>query len=303
MTALLAAALLAACAPRTSGDAAGRGRLPELVVPDIRLAEDGPELVSFDPPGAGAQLVVDVPVTFTNNNRFVVMVSGAEGELTLGQEAVARLPVRLDAITLLPAQSVTQTLRLSFSLRQDPGLLGQVAELLRGAALPLSLAGQFSYSSEHHRWSTSSTFTDAAELKSSVKVEAPSLHIVASDSSAFFLGGDVPVVRVLLEVSNPGQIGYLLHGKDLLLLIGGQAVASVDLPPAPVPAGSSNRVALNFLPLSSQLTPEARSALSDALAGAPAELSVLADLAVDVVGLDTFRLPAGEALTALIHTD
>lgn len=294
----------AGCAPRLTPDSVASGRLPELQAPGFSAAVSGTLVSSFDPPGSGARLRVQLPVAIRNPNPFELTVRLSELSFRLGSGSEARpLPEATGWLTVPAGSTAWHTFELSQGLRQDAGLLRQAAAVYAGQRLPVILSGTFHYSSERHPWLTAGQFSVSALAGPDGTVELPELTIVAADSSAYFLPDDSPVVRVIIEAVNPGSIGYLLHAKDLVLQLAGQAIAVHDLPPTPVPAGSSSRVALNFAPVPALLSPAGRTALSDALAGAAAELLIEGQLALDVLGLDTWLLPADQQLRSVIHAD
>lgn len=301
---LVALLLVAGCAPRMTQDGAVRGRLPELQPPVVAAVSSGAVINSFDPPGAGARLLVQVPVTISNPNPFGLTVSGAELRYRIGAGGSSQLLADSLSSLEVPANStITHTFELNRGLRQDTDLLLQAAAAFSGEGLPVAIAGTYQFSSEHHPWLTGAQLNLTVRAGAAASVELPQLAVIASESSVYSLTDDAPVVRVVIEARNPGGVGYLLHAKDVLLLLGGEPIAVHDLPPTPVPARSSTRVALNFEPVLPVLSPASRSALSDALAGAQTELALEGQFALDVLGLDTWLLPADLQLGAVIQAD
>lgn len=300
---LVAVLVLASCAPRISQDGAGRGRLPDLQEPRFAVAAAGAVIDSFDPPGSGARVRVLVPVRIVNPNPFPVSVREMDLRFSLGAAAGQALSRSPSDVTVPANSTFEYRIELNRGLRQDAELLRQVAATFSGEPLALRLTGSYRYSSELHPWQTAGQLDLSTTALAGGDVELPQLELVAAESSAFYVSGDAPMVRVTVDVHNPGRVGYLLHAKDLLLLISGQEVALHDLSPTPVPARSSTRIALNFEPTPALLSQESRTALSDALAGARARLTVQGQFALDVLGLDSWFLPAGLQLDTVIHDD
>ena len=131
----------------------------------------------------------------------------------------------------------------------------------------------------------------------------PLLDLIADDSSIYSLSADEPVISVRLAVVNPGAVGYLLHAKDLVLNVAGQPLATFDLLPSPVPAFGHTVLDLQFEPDPQLVGRLGRSVLSDALAGATTQLELTGQLAMDVLGMGTFQMPARLQLDAVIHAD
>src|SRR5690606_22536846 len=65
-------------------------------------------------------------------------------------------------------------------------------------------------------------------------VQAPILRLDEEASRVFMLQPGAPVVQVVLQAANPGDIGYFLLGKDLDLTLGGRPVATEDMSPVPI---------------------------------------------------------------------
>ncbi len=300
---LVALLVLAGCAPRISQDGASRGRLPDLEAPQFAVAAAGAVIDSFNPPGSGARVRVLVPVQIVNPNPFPVTVRSMDLQFSLGAAPEQALSGSPNDVTV-PANSAFElSLELSRGLRQDAELLRQVAATFSGEPMALSLSGSYRYSSELHPWQTAGQVSLTTSARAGGAVELPQLELMAAESSAFYVAGDTPLVRVTIDVHNTGSVGYLLYAKDLLLRISGQEMALYDLPPTPVPARSSTRIALNFEPTPPLLSQASRTALSDALAGDRARLTVQGQFALDVLGLGSWLLPEGSQLDAVIHDD
>lgn len=111
----------------------------------------------------------------------------------------------------------------------------------------------------------------------------------------------MPVVQLVLQAVNPGDIGYFLYGKDLTLALGRWHVASEDMSPVPLAAGESSRVDLTFYPVLTDLGEEARATLEAALAHHVTLAQLEGDLFMDVLGVDSFPVPTGWTVTGFIR--
>ncbi len=294
---------LAGCAPRASGDATS-GRVPDLLPPALSLGAGAALVTSFDPPGAGARVLVSAPVTISNPNSFPLHLRSLDFSYTLGDSPeMAHGASVSDTFTLMPGGSREVELQLERSLVGDSELLQAVAASFSGADLEFGISLRSGYSSARHSWLSSRDYRLAGSARAGGGVELPVLTLLSPETSVYDVPSGYPVVKVVLQVENPGAVGYLLHAKDLVLELDGQPVAELDLRPSPVAAFSTGQLALTFTPSAELLPLEARTALSDALAGDPTELAVRGQLALDVLGLGTFDMPAGLQLTTRLHAD
>ena len=135
------------------------------------------------------------------------------------------------------------------------------------------------------------------------RVVAPELAFDAGESAAYLLRPEAPVVRVVMRAANPGDIGYFLYGRDLTLAFGGEVIATEDLRPQPLPAGREGRIDLLFYPSWTRISDTARAAIEAALAGRPMLVEVSGDLRMDVLGIDSFDVPAGWSVGGPVRSD
>lgn len=296
---LLLALVLAGCAP---GARSGSGRLPDLLPPVLSLEPSSATVSRFDPPGTGASLSVTVPLTVTNPNPFPLQVHGVGYVYTVGSTPTAEQSGQVETrLMLLPGGSQQVALELPASLQADNRLLSEAAASFQSGGLAWGVSGAVTYSSERHPWQSSVQFSRSGRTGAGTGVLAPEFSL-ADPASIFSLDGTGAVIRVVLDVNNPGPAGWLLHAKDLMLQLNGEPVAIQDLPPTPVAAGSSARVVLTFSPVSALLSSTVRSGLSDALAGQPATALLSGDIAYDVLGLSSFALPGGLQLSVPLQS-
>jgi len=112
---------------------------------------------------------------------------------------------------------------------------------------------------------------------------------------------DVPVVQLVLQAVNPGDIGYFLYGKDLGLTLGNWPMATEDMSPVPLAAGQSSRIDILFYPNLHELTDDARVALEAALGGYTTLVRLDGELFMDVLGVDSFPVPGGWSVTGFVR--
>jgi len=303
---LLLLLLPAGCLPRT--DAPEKDSLPAVTAPTVEVAASGAHVFSFDPPGSGARVLVQVPVEVTNPGsrqlelhgfRYSARLGGTAGQ-ALSEKEHGTLPLRLG-----PGASIRLSLLLSGNLRNDAALLRDTADSFRDGAdgLPWRVTGRLSFTADGHPFTEQQDVRLEGRARPATGPELPELRILEPESSAWSTEAEEAYVRLLLEVRNPGPAGYVVQGRDLRLHVEGEPLASEPLPPTPVAAAGTTVVPLLFRLEPGQLTPAARTALSDLLSGAPATVSVHGELLVDVLALDSYRLAAEDALTVRFNTD
>ena len=298
---LVLAVLLAGCAPATRQDQSAADRLPELLPPQVSLSGERARIDSFNPPGTGASVLVTVPVTITNPNGFPIEVHSVEFSQRLAGSSDQVGPRGLMNVLLPAASSRDFELRLSRSLRQDAELLTRIAQSFAGSSLTFDIEGTVAYSSQMHPWNTQEGFSLGGTAVAQTGVMTPELVVNVSESTIFHLAGSPAVVRVVVNIHNPGTVGYLVHARELIVELAGEPVASQDLPPTPVAAGETTVVAVNFATTTGLLNRQARAVLSDALTGVPVELLVRGRVVWDVLGLDSFRQPDEMQLRAVLN--
>ncbi len=132
-------------------------------------------------------------------------------------------------------------------------------------------------------------------------VQGPVLRLSEADSKVFMLRPDVPVVQLVLQAVNPGDIGYFLYGKDLGLTLGNWPMATEDMSPVPLAAGQSSRIDILFYPNLHELTDDARVALEAALGGYTTLVRLDGELFMDVLGVDSFPVPGGWSVTGFVR--
>jgi hypothetical protein len=288
LAALAALALLVGCAPGTAiKSAQPRG---EIKPPVFALVPDRTSIERFDPPGAGAGLTMTVATLASNPNAFPVVLEAVSYQVVLHGDRVATATVRpgvkLDAYGVAP---------LSFEVHADlsgkGGLVRAVARAFASTPLPFRIDGTVRFATSSYTFETRKALLVAGATLARQTVAPPRLRLDEAATRAFMLRPDMPVVQVVVEVVNPGDIGYFLYGKDLSLTLAGQAIAHQDLRPLPLAAGQKGRIDLAFYPSPETLSESGNSALQAALHGVPTLLKVEGSLYMDVLGVDSFRVP------------
>jgi hypothetical protein len=291
-------ALLAGCVPRSEIRSAQR--IGEIGPPEFRLVEGQTSVERFDPPGAGGVVALTVGTSVLNPNPFPVKVTSIEYSVWLEDRQVTR--GKLEPEMFIPSEG-TAPLRFTIetALRNRPELLRAVVRAFAGEPLAFRIEGRMTFNSLAYEFRTNNRVLVEGAALARETVSAPALRLDEQESEAYLLGPEVPVVRLVLKISNPGDIGYFLYGKDLSLLLAGHAVATDDLRPVPVPAGSSTRVDIIFYPQRSQLSQEALDALDAALSGIPTAVELDGRLAMDVLGVDAFAVPDGWRISGFVY--
>lgn len=295
---LLLVAVLAACAPRTevrTVEAIGT-TLPV----DLELVSGQTSIERFDPPGAGGRLELTVGTLARNPNEFgvrletinyVVFLEGksvARGGMTpdIYLEAAATAPVRFDIATSLAGQA---------------DLLKAAARAFADRPLQFKVEGTMRFATATHVYETRNKVIVSGATLARQTVQGPVLRLSEADSKVFMLRPDVPVVQLVLQAVNPGDIGYFLYGKDLGLTLGNWPMATEDMSPVPLAAGQSSRIDILFYPNLHELTDDARVALEAALGGYTTLVRLDGELFMDVLGVDSFPVPGGWSVTGFVR--
>lgn len=297
LAAVAALGLLVACAPGT----AIRSARPvgEIKPPVLELIPNETRIDRFDPPGAGAGLVMTVSAMVHNPNGFPVSLEAVTYQVVLHGDRVATgtLEPSLDLATRGEAP-------LSFQVHADlsgkGGLLRAVAQAFADTPLPFRVEGTERFASSSYVFETRKTLLLAGSAFARQTVAPPRLSLDESGSRIFMLRPDVPVIQVVVKARNPGDIGYFLYGKDLAVTLAGEPMARQDMRPVPLAAGQDGRIDLAFYPAPDALDKAGRDALQAALRGIPTLLRVRGSLFMDVLGVDSFDVPPGWEITGFV---
>ncbi|NLG09719.1 MAG: LEA type 2 family protein [Deinococcales bacterium] len=290
--------LLAACAPRT--EIRTTQEIGSVEPMAFELVQGRTSIERFDPPGAGGRLEMTVGAQVRNPNAFGVWFDGVTYSVALEGKTVARGAIAADAY-LEPGATVPVSFDLATSLANDPELLGAAVRAFTDRPMRFRIDGTVRFRTATHSYETRNrTLLEGGTLARQT-VQAPILRLDEASSRVFMLQEGVPVVQVVLQAANPGDIGYFLHGKDLRLTLGGWPLATEDMRPVPIAANQASRIDILFYPDAGGLPEEGRLVLEAALAGHTTLLRVEGELFMDVLGVDSFPMPAGWSVTGFVH--
>ena len=299
---LLVAALalvLGACAPGAELRAVQTGDVEPLT---FEAVPGRTRIERFDPPGAGERLQLELAVLARNPNAFGVRLERFEYRVVLAGTVVAE--GTLEPGAWLEAGG---TLPLAFpvdaSLPPRKPLLTAVARAFTGEPLPYRLEGRVRFSAAGFAFDTRDATLVEDSLLLRETASPPVVRFVADGSRVFEVRPGVPVVQIAATVGNPGEIGYFLNGKDVVLSLAGRPLGRLDVGPVPLPAGGERRLELLFYPDPDLLDEPGRRALAGALEGIPTGFSVRGELAMDVLGVESFPVPGGLALDGFVDAD
>lgn len=282
--------LLLACAPGlVDTEITSATPLGEVFAPRFEVDPSTTFIERFDPPGAGAGLVLAVATTVRNPNGFPIVLQQVDYRLRLGEEVVASavlLPeLELDANGSAPLQWT-----IDADLTERSGLWSQVVRAFASTPLPFALEGQLVFVSQSYAFRTLVRPLAEGVALARQEVVTPRLRLDALSSRVTLVRADAPVVVLGLIAHNPGEVGYFLTASELVLELNGEPVATLELGPLPLPAGDTVRSDLTFLVDRERLSDEADAALAVALRGERADVRLLGGFAYDVLGVDSFTL-------------
>lgn len=298
---LMLLGLLAACAPAVK-QMTGPPAQPQQVVKPLvfELLPGNTSLGKFNPPGAGAVIDLTIGARVRNPNDFPVTLKGVNYQLLFGK-LLAATGKYSQKVFLDPGKSALVSLDVRVNLKDQPDLVRQVAAAFTGQMLPFSLKGTVQLATLGYAPSYGPTVLLSGETHAREVWAPPQLTYEQQESEVFLLEPGVPVVRVVAQATNPGDIGYFLYGNNLLLKLAGQPLAYADLSPVPIPARSSGRLQILFYPDVSHLDAKTAQALKAALAGIPMSLDISGELKLDVLGVATFKVPAEWKLAGFVE--
>jgi hypothetical protein len=298
----LAMVLAGACAPAPHDrEITSATPIGDVFAPRFAVDAADTFIERFDPPGAGAGLALALTTTVQNPNTFAIVVERIDYQLALAGEPVAHGSLPTD----LPLEANgSDTLRwtLQGELGERPLLWSQVVAAFAGEPLPFTVHGRVAFSSQTFAFTTGSRLLVDGTVLSRESVQPPRLRLERIGSRVTLVRPDAPVVTLTLMTHNPGDVGYFLTGRGLVLELNGVAVAVLDLGPVPVPAGDTVRSELTFLIDPARLDDRARAALEEALSGERGDVRLLGELAYDVLGVDSFPVDTAGGLTLSLPT-
>ncbi len=206
------------------------------------------------------------------------------------------------------------------SLAERPELWRAVVGTYAGEPLAFEVVGQMRFLSEAYAFTTGVRPLFDGMLSARESIRPPKLETVPRAHEVIVVRSDAPAVRLALEVTNPGDVGYFVSARgltlDLLLprtpaevaVVGATAVpsaaelaealtvGSVDLPPLPVPAGATVRADVLVYLDPATLSAAANARLAALVEGAVVPFVLGGPFVYDVLGVDSFLVPRGEPL-------
>lgn len=297
---LLTLVALVGCAP--AGDIRVAEPIGQIQPPEFELVPGRTSIERFDPPGTGTGLELTIGAIVRNPNTFNILIDRISYrvfitgvEVTVGElqeevflEPGATAPVRFDIQT---------------DLDRRPRLLRAILRAFADDPLPFEVVGRVSFASPSYAFQTRERRLLEGSTLARQTLAQPRLRLDEVGSRAYLLRAGVPVVHMVIEATNPGDIGYFLYGRDMDLILGGAVIAREDLPPTPIPAQDGTRIDLVFYPDPARLSEAGARALDAALAGIPTLVELSGDLKLDVLGVDTFDVTPAASVRGFIDAD
>ena len=279
---------LAACAPAAyDSEITSATPIGDVFAPRLKVDAAGTYIERFDPPGAGAGLVLAVATVVHNPNAFAIVLERIDYELVIAGEVVAAAVLDTD-VELAAGGSGALRWAVDADLADHAPLWSRVVAAFAGSPLPFEIEGRLGFASQTYAFTTGRrTLVDGTVLARE-SVLAPRIRLDLVGSRVTLVRPDAPVVTLAIVAENPGDVGYFLSGRGLVLELNDARVAEIDLGPLPLPAGESVRTELTFLIDRSRLDEAGREALDVALAGHRGYVRLLGAMAYDVLGVDSF---------------
>ena len=282
---------LAACAPAAyDSEITSATPIGDVFAPRFKVDADETYIERFDPPGAGAGLVLAVATVVHNPNSFAIVLERVDYQLALAGEVVAAAVLDTE-VEIAAGGSESLRWTIDADLADHATLWSQVVSAFAGSPLPFELEGRLGFASLTYAFTTGvRTLVDGTVL-SRESVAAPRIRLDPVGSRVTLVRPDAPVVTLAMVAHNPGDVGYFLSGRGLVLELNDAPVAEIDLGPLPLPGGEGLRTELTILIDRSRLDDAGRDALDAALAGHRGYVRLLGALAYDVLGVDSFTVP------------
>jgi len=290
--------LLAACAPRT--EIRQTQAIGSVLPLQFELVDGRTTIERFDPPGAGDQLELTAGAQLRNPNEFGVWVDAITYTVFLEGKRVSRGALAPDAY-LEPGATVPVKFDVVTSVAGDNELLTAAVRAFADQPMHFQIDGNVRFRTATHEYESRNRTLLEGHAAARQSVEAPLLRFNEAESRVFMLQPGVPVVQVVLQAANPGDVGYFLLGKDLSLSVGGWPMATEDMRPVPLAANQASRIDMLFYPEVETLSDEAATALEAALLGHTTLLKLEGQLSMDVLGVDSFPVPDGWSVTGFVY--
>lgn len=244
----------------------------------------------FDPPGAGSRVVGIISAKARNTNPFGVTLTKVDYEVFMLGKSVFKGNITPD-VFVEPSKEVSLSFPFDGVLDRQKELIKAVAQSFTGTPLAYRLEGSMTFTSQSYGFTTEKVTLLFGDILSEKKLELPDLSLNASESHAYTLREGVPVVRTVIDITNPGDVGYFIYAKDITLYINDLKMALQDISPYPIAARNSGSFEVLFYPDLNQLNNHALSILQQALEGKSVTLNIKGQLLLDVLGVDTTEIP------------
>lgn len=244
----------------------------------------------FDPPGAGSNVAGTIAAQAKNNNPFGVTLTKVEYEVFLLNKSVFKGNIT-PGVFVEPNSRVPLSFPFSSSLEKQRELIKAIAQAITGTPLSYRLEGSMTFTSQSYGFTTEKVTLLFGEMLSEQKLEEPAIALNEASSDIYMLREGVPIIRTVLDISNDGDIGYFISGKDITLYVNDIKMAVQDISPYPIAAGQQGNFEILFYPDLSQLNDNAQRVLKEALNEEPMNLNVKGLLSLDVLGVNTYEIP------------
>lgn len=294
---LIAALVLASCAPRT--EIRRTEQIQDILPPVFELVPGQTSIERFDPPGAGGGLEMVVGSLVRNTNEFGVRLESISYVVYLEDRQMVRGALAPE-VYLEPGATAPISFDVHTELAGENDLLRAAARAFADRPLRFRIEGTLRFSSASYAFETRQRQLLEGATLARQSVQAPLLRLDEEASRVFLLRPGVPVAQVVLQANNRGDIGYFLHGKDLSLALGSWPVATEDMRPVPIAAGQTTRIDILFYPVPDDLSAEANTSLQAALDGSTTLLRLDGELFMDVLGVDSFPVPTDWSVTGFV---
>lgn len=289
LLAVCAALVLSACAPGAR----------MLSAPTFRLDPTGSGFVRIDPPGVGdGSALFRLAIVAENPNPYVLKLAALDGDLFLQDVRAAATQFR--GGLELPANGTARLIIDSrVPLAAAPALLESLANVLGGGSVRYRVDAAVAVDVLGTTQRFPRFTVVQGELDTGLALVAP--RVALSSSALRVEGLSSVVVDLVLNVTNPGQIGYLLSSPQLVLQVGGQDAAVAELAPTPVPANGSVEAAVTFrfdpLRLGAALAEQVRSAAG----GSGLAVTLRGGWDLEAEGIASLGLRATNLLDAVVR--
>ena len=288
----LAAAWLVACAPASverAGEITSATPLGDVFAPRFEIEAVATHIERFDPPGAGAGFALAVGSTVRNPNAFPIVLQRVEYTLSIAGETVATGRLEPDLEVSAGERGVLDW-TIAADLTGRRGLWSAVVGAYAGTPLPFELEGRLVFASQSYVFTTGTRALMRGTALAREAVRPPILRLDGVRSRIALVRSDAPVAVLTLVAVNPGDVGYFLSARDVVLELDGHTLARIDLGPVPMPAGETIRTEITFLIDRARLSADAEAALAAVLAGQRGAVRVKGSFVYDVLGVDSFAV-------------